>query len=91
MPPRATVGSLNASPALGGNGGNPIFAENFALAFPSNVQFVNAMLTGSNNEVDFNNIGITAASPVPEPKSMLLLGTGRLAGLCGGGSESRNR
>ncbi len=78
------VGSLlNVEPALGGNGGNPIFAEHFPLFFPSNVQFVNAVLTGTNNQVDFNNIGFTGEpSPVPVPSAMLLFGTG-LVGLVG--------
>lgn len=53
------VGSLNVTPQLGGGGHNPIFAENFALSL-SRVQFVNAVLTGSNNQVDFNNIGFSA-------------------------------
>ena len=54
------VGSLlNVTPELGGGGSNPIFAENYALSFPSNVQFIKAVLTGTNNEVDFNNIGFT--------------------------------
>ena len=55
------VGSLlNVAPELGGGGSNPIFAQDYALTFPSKVQFVNAILTGSNNQVDFNNIGFTA-------------------------------
>lgn len=69
------VGSLlGVAPALGGSAPSDatlIFAENFALSFPSRVRFVNAVLTGSNNEVDFNNIGFTGqrsdASPVPAP------------------------
>ncbi len=50
---------LGVAPALGGGGSNPIFAENYALAFPGKVQFVNAVLTGTNGEVDFNNLGFT--------------------------------
>lgn len=58
---RTLVGTLlGVAPALGGAGGNPIFAEDIPLSFPSKVQFVNAVLTGSNGEVDFNNIGFTA-------------------------------
>ncbi|HYC56660.1 MAG TPA: myxococcus cysteine-rich repeat containing protein [Candidatus Binatia bacterium] len=56
----ALVGTLlDVEPALGGNGGNPIFAENIPLSFPSKVRYVNAVLTGSNAEVDFNNLGFT--------------------------------
>ncbi len=55
---------LNIEPALGGGGSNPVFAEDFALSLPSNVRFVNVLLTGTNGEVDFNNIGFTA---IPEP------------------------
>jgi hypothetical protein len=85
------VGALNAQPALGnatGNDSTPIFAENYALAFPSNVRFVTAVLTGSNNQVDFNNIGFTAElsnpdpdpNPAPEPATMALFALG-MAGL----------
>jgi len=79
----AQVGALNAQPALGnatGNDATPIFAETYALAFPSNVRFVTAVLTGSNNQVDFNNIGFTAElsnpgpgpNPAPEPATLAL-------------------
>jgi len=78
------VGSLlDVVPALGGAGGNPIFAEDYTLSFPSNVQFVNAVLSGSNNEVDFNNIGFTGElSPptvIPEPTSGVLFALGLVA------------
>lgn len=53
---------LGVEPALGGAGGNPIFAEDIPLAFPSKVRFVNATLTGSNGEVDLNNLGFTGES-----------------------------
>ena len=70
---------LNVEPALGGAGGNPIFAEDYALAFPSDIRFVNALLSGSNGQVDFNNMGFTGeVSPVPEPGTALLLGFGLL-------------
>ena len=62
------VGSLlGVAPALGGSGGNPIFAEDLTLSFPGKVQFVNAVLTGSNGEVDFNNIGFTANVSCDDP------------------------
>ena len=76
------VGSLlNVMPELGSS---LIFAEDYALSFPSNVQFVNAVLTGTNNQVDFQNIGFTGEtsdkvddpSLVPEPSSIALLGLG---------------
>ena len=67
---------LNVEPALGSGGSNPIFAEDFALSFPSKVRFVNVVLTGTNGEVDFNNIGFTA---IPEPSTALLLASGLLA------------
>ena len=71
---------LDVEPELGGAGGNPIFAEDYALSFPSEVQFVNAVLSGTNGEVDFNNIGFTAelSNPlpgVPLPASIWLFGT----------------
>lgn len=79
------VGLLNVQPLLGnstGSDADPIFAEDYALSFPSNVRYVNALLTGSNNQVDFNNIGFTAelSNPdpnlVPEPSVLMLLGLG---------------
>lgn len=78
------VGVLDVVPALGGAGGNPIFAEDYALSFPSNVRFVRSLLTGTNGEVDFNNIGFTAElsdpTAVPEPATLTLFTLG-LAGL----------
>ena len=91
------VGSLTEEPRLGntdGSDGTPITPEDYALDFPTNVRYVNAWLTGSNGQVDFNNIGFTAVlsdpnpdpNPdpdpigVPEPASLALLGLG-LAGL----------
>ena len=78
----APVGSLlGVEPALGGAGGNPIFAENIPLSFPSQVRFVNAVLSGSNGQVDFNNLGFTGAQSCP-PASSSNYGTG-LAGTVG--------
>jgi hypothetical protein len=76
----ANVGTLAFSPALGnltGNDATPIFAENQNLAFPTQVQKVVAVLTGSNGEVDFTNIGFTGdlsnPPPVPEPGGITLM------------------
>jgi hypothetical protein len=52
------VGAVSVTPALGSSPG--IQAEDIFLAAPLNVQFVTAFLTGSNREVDFQNIGFTA-------------------------------
>ncbi|MDH5575660.1 MAG: PEP-CTERM sorting domain-containing protein [Nitrospirota bacterium] len=75
-------------PALGSSPG--IAAQDILLAAPLNVQFVTAFLTGSNGEVDFQNLGFTAElstpgpgpgpASIPEPSTMLLFGSG-LAGL----------
>jgi hypothetical protein len=81
------VGSIvDISPALGnatGSDSTAIFAQNIALSFPAKVQFVSAVLSGSNTQVDFNNIGFTAEVsddevPVPEPGSWLLMAFGAL-------------
>ena len=83
------VGALSFSPILGnptGSDSTPIYAESRTLAFPTNVRYVTAVLTGTNNQVDFNNIGFTAEvsspspSPVPEPTTMLLVGVALAAG-----------
>jgi len=55
----ANVGNLSIQPALGGNPN--IFAEDIVLAAPLNVRYVTALLSGSNGEVDFQNMGFTAS------------------------------
>ena len=64
---RMLVGELlDIEPRLGGKGGNPVWAEHYALSFPSRVRYVSAVLSGSNDEVDFTNIGFTGeVSPPP--------------------------
>lgn len=52
------VGALSIAPALGSSPG--IRAEDILLSAPLNVKSVTAFLTGSNREVDFQNIGFTA-------------------------------
>jgi hypothetical protein len=58
------VGDLTVFPALGTSPG--IMAQDIALAAPLNVQFVTAFLSGSNAQVDFQNIGFTASLSSPE-------------------------
>jgi hypothetical protein len=50
--------SISLEPALGSTPN--IFAEDIALVSPLNVRFVTALLSGSNGQVDFQNIGFTA-------------------------------
>jgi PEP-CTERM motif len=79
------VGSLPISPALGSSPG--ITAQDITLAAPLNVRFVTAFLTGSNGEVDFQNIGFTAevSTPVtptvPEPGTLSLVALAMLGAL----------
>ncbi|WOI53662.1 VPLPA-CTERM sorting domain-containing protein [Parvularcula sp. LCG005] len=77
------VGSLSIEPDLGSPGG--ITAQDIVLAAPLNVQFVVALLSGTNRQVDFQNIGFTAdvsipVDPVPVPAAALLMASG-LAGI----------
>jgi hypothetical protein len=50
--PISLAPDLGATPA--------IFAQDIPLVSPLNVQFVTALLSGTNGEVDFQNIGFTA-------------------------------
>lgn len=69
------VGSLTVQPDLGDPGN--IFAQDITLAAPLNVRYVTAFLTGTNGQVDFQNMGFTAevSDPVtvPEPATLGLL------------------
>lgn len=67
-------GTLSILPDLGSSPG--ILAQDIVLAAPLNIQFVTAFLSGSNREVDFQNIGFTAtvSQPVPVPAAFWLLG-----------------
>ena len=90
------VGTLSIAPALGTSPGQT--AQDIALAAPLNVRFVRAFLTGSNGQVDFQNMGFTAevsAVPggVPEPATwaMMLLGFGALGFVLRGRHEALPR
>ncbi len=73
------VGALSIAPELGSSPG--IKAEDILLTAPLNVKSVTAFLTGSNGQVDFQNIGFTAeVSQVPLPATMWLFASG-LVGL----------
>jgi hypothetical protein len=81
----SNVGSLEIFPALGSSPG--ITAQDITLAAPLNVRFVTAFLTGSNGEVDFQNIGFTAevSTPgtptLPEPGTLSLVALAMLGAL----------
>lgn len=53
------VGALSLMPELGSSPG--ITAQDILLDAPLNVRYVTAFLTGSNGEVDFQNVGFTAS------------------------------
>jgi len=85
----ALIGTQTILPAPSGSETN-ITAQDYALVSPLNTRSVSAFLTGTNRQVDFQNIGFTASTsdptldpdfmaPVPLPASSLLL----LAGLGG--------
>ena len=63
------IGTIDLEPALGEAGG--IRAEDIPLAAPLNVRRVVATLTGSNRQVDFQNIGFTArvSDPALDPEA----------------------
>ncbi|MCK5750753.1 MAG: VPLPA-CTERM sorting domain-containing protein [Oricola sp.] len=87
------VGSLSVQPDLGTSPG--ITAQDLVLAAPLNVRYVVAFLTGSNGEIDFQNIGFTAEvsvpiGEVPLPAGALLMGPG-LAGLAAFARKKRKR
>lgn len=70
-PANIQVGMQSLAPALGSSPG--ILAQDIALPAPLNVQFVTVFLSGSNRQVDFQNIGFTAGiSAVPIPAAAYL-------------------
>ncbi|MGB5592968.1 MAG: hypothetical protein WBM32_12290 [Crocosphaera sp.] len=75
------VGQLSVTPALGSSGG--ILAEDIPLAAPLNVQFVTAFLSGTNRQVDFQNLGFTGeiSEPRSVPESSNILGLIFVAGV----------
>ncbi|WP_068117084.1 M10 family metallopeptidase C-terminal domain-containing protein [Tropicimonas marinistellae] len=54
---RKVVGRLDFTPDLGT--GVVQTAQDYPLDFPSRIQYVTAILSGTNGEVDFNNLGFT--------------------------------
>lgn len=67
-------GVLSISPDLGSSPG--ILAQDITLAAPLNIQFVTAFISGTNRQVDFQNIGFSAgiSQPVPIPAAIWLFG-----------------
>lgn len=86
------VGSLSVMPALGTSPG--ISAEDISLAAPLNVQFVSAFLTGTNDQIDFQNIGFTAEVSTPVTPAAVPLPAGlplMLSGIFGLGYLARRK
>lgn len=54
-------GAFEFSPRPGGSGGNSIAAEDFDLSLEAPVRYASVLLRGSNGEVNFSNIGFSAA------------------------------
>ncbi len=84
------VGTLSSEPDLGSAGG--IKAQDYVFAAPLNVRYVTAFLSGSNRQVDFQNIGFTAevsvpVGEVPLPAGALLM----IPGLLGLGAATRRK
>ncbi len=85
-----SVGSLSVAPQLGSF---PVIrAQDIALSAPLNVRYVSAFLTGTNGQIDFQNIGFTAVrsdpvTPVPLPAGIFLI----LPALAGLGVMARRR
>ncbi|GGE36375.1 hypothetical protein GCM10011360_25200 [Primorskyibacter flagellatus] len=81
----AVIGTQTIFPNEGSAGG--IAAQDYLLTSPLNTRSVKAFLTGTNRQVDFQNIGFTAEvsdpslDPVPLPAGVVLLisGLGALA------------
>jgi len=73
------VGALDVSPALGSS--PAIYAQDIELPAPLNIRHVRAFLSGSNRQVDFQNMGFTAVASVPEPDGWMLLSMGLMAAL----------
>lgn len=70
-------GELSVMPELGSSPG--ISAQDIELIAPLNIQYVSAFLTGTNRQVDFQNMGFTATvSAVPAPATvwMFMCGIG---------------
>jgi Ca2+-binding RTX toxin-like protein len=59
------VGTLSFQPDLGV--GNTQRSQDYTLDFPGSIQYVNAVLTGENGQVDFNNIGFTGEVGPEDP------------------------
>lgn len=58
------VGSLSVEPDTGSSPG--IAAQDIELAAPLNIRYVTAFLSGTNREVDFQNLGFTASGSIED-------------------------